>query len=44
MFGNDPITEAYLLREDHYLYQKWKELRKKYPQSKKGLEPPKEEK
>lgn len=27
MFGLDPITEAYLLRDDPYWYQKWEELR-----------------
>lgn len=33
MFGHDPITEAYLLREDLYWYEKWEELRDKYEQS-----------
>lgn len=43
MFGHDPITEAYLLKDDPYWRQKWEELREKYPQSEKGLEPPEEE-
>lgn len=29
MFGRDPITEAYLLRDDPYWHQKWEELRAK---------------
>ena len=28
MFGNDQITEAYLLRDDPYWQKKWEELRK----------------
>ena len=31
MFGNDQITEAYLLRADPYWQQKWEELRKSNP-------------
>lgn len=43
MFGRDPITEAYLLRDDPYWRQKWEELRVKYEQSVGNSEPPKEE-
>lgn len=41
MFGRDPITEAYLLRDDPYWLQKWEELRVKYERS--VGKPPKEE-
>ena len=37
MFGHDPITEAYLLRDDPYWRQKWEELRAKYKQSVRGV-------
>jgi hypothetical protein len=43
MFGRDPITEAYLLREDPYWYEKWEELRDKYAQKLEYSKPPKEE-
>ena len=42
MFGRDPITEVYLLRDDPYWRQKWEELRVKYEQSVGNSEPPKE--
>lgn len=43
MFGRDPITEAYLLRDDPYWRQKWEELRVKYEQSVGNSKPPKDE-
>lgn len=43
MFGHDPITEAYLLRDDPYWRQKWEELRAKYKQSVRDSKPSKEE-
>lgn len=43
MFGHDPITEAYLLRDDPYWYQKWEELRAKNQCRVKNSKPPKEE-
>ena len=43
MFGRDPITEAYLLRDDPYWFQKWEELRAKYERSVGESKPPKEE-
>jgi len=42
MFGHDPITEAYLLREDPYWYDKWEELRVKYERSVGNSKQPKE--
>lgn len=42
MFGHDPITEAYLLREDPYWYEKWEELRVKYEQKLEYSKPPEE--
>lgn len=43
MFGRDPITEAYLLRDDPFFHQRWEELRDKYAQSVGNSKPPKEE-
>jgi hypothetical protein len=43
MFGHDPITEAYLLRDDPYWRQKWEELRAKYKQSVRDSKTQKEE-
>lgn len=42
MFGQDPITEAYLLRDDPYWRQKWEELRVKYERSVRNSKQPKE--